>query len=229
MGFLPRPPTRELRLPERLIPVADCTAEFTIEPFDEGSPGRHVTEAIAAAEKSGATVSIGPFGTRVEGSSREIVAAVDAALTAGLEEGASMITVTVTNPDSIEDVEASHPVIAALKPVLDVVGADAVSPPHMAGTDVPIEWEGEVIGGIRLRSLEDAVSRMLEQIVNELDGDVSNLTREQKQQTVRMLNERGAFLIRGAVEEVADMMGVSRITIYNYLNATRREPAGSKN
>ena len=42
---------------------------------------------------------------------------------------------------------------------------------------------------------------------------------------VRMLNERGAFLFCGAVEEVADLMGVSRITIYNYLNATRREPS----
>ena len=44
---------------------------------------------------------------------------------------------------------------------------------------------------------------------------------------VRMLNERDAVLIRGAVEEVADLMGVSRITIYNYLNATRREPVVS--
>jgi uncharacterized protein YqgV (UPF0045/DUF77 family) len=209
--------------------MADCTAEFTIEPFDEGSPGPHVTEAIAAAERSSANVSVGPFGTRVEGNKSDIVAAVGAALTAGLKEGASQITVTVTNPDAVEHVEESHPVIAALKPVLDVVGADAISPQHLARTDVPIEWEGEVIAGIRLRSLEDAVPRMLEQIVSELDGDLSSLTREQKQQTVRMLNERGAFLIRGAVEEVADLMGVSRITIYNYLNATRREPAGSKN
>lgn len=42
-----------------------------------------------------------------------------------------------------------------------------------------------------------------------------------------MLYERGAFLFCGAVEEVADLMGVSRITIYNYLNATRREPVAS--
>ena len=30
--------------------------------------------------------------------------------------------------------------------------------------------------------------------------------------------ERGAFILRRAVEDVADAMGVSRITVYNYLN-----------
>ena len=43
--------------------------------------------------------------------------------------------------------------------------------------------------------------------------------RAQKQAVVRMLHERGAFLLRGAVDDIADIMGVSRITIYNYLNA----------
>ena len=57
--------------------------------------------------------------------------------------------------------------------------------------------------------------------------DLSSVSREQKQQVVRMLNEHGASLFCGAVEEVADLMGVSRITIYNYLNATRREPVAS--
>ena len=39
---------------------------------------------------------------------------------------------------------------------------------------------------------------------------------------VRLLDERGAFILRRAVEEVADAMGVSRITVYNYLNAIHR-------
>ena len=39
---------------------------------------------------------------------------------------------------------------------------------------------------------------------------------------MRLLDERGAFLLRKAVETVGEMMGVSRITIYNYLNAITR-------
>ena len=202
----------------------NCIAEFTIEPFDEGQPGLHVTEAIAAAEATGASVSMEPFGTRVEGSASQIAAAVAGAVEAGLANGASHVTVSVVNPDAIDDAVLAHPLFATLRPVLDAVGADPVPPELIAKSDVPLEWEGEVIGGIRLRSLEGAVPRMVDQIVGEMGADVENLGREEKQQVVRLLNERGAFLIRGAVEEVADLMGVSRITIYNYLNATRREP-----
>ena len=39
---------------------------------------------------------------------------------------------------------------------------------------------------------------------------------------VRMLDEQGAFTLRRAVEDVADAMNVSRITIYNYLKAIHR-------
>jgi predicted transcriptional regulator YheO len=39
---------------------------------------------------------------------------------------------------------------------------------------------------------------------------------------VKLLDQRGAFTLRRAVEDVADAMGVSRITVYNYLNALHR-------
>ncbi len=35
---------------------------------------------------------------------------------------------------------------------------------------------------------------------------------------IRELKERGVFITRGAVDEVASMLGVSRTAIYNYLN-----------
>jgi hypothetical protein len=131
------------------------------------------------------------------------------------------VTVTVTQPDTNADAVAHHPVLQALEHVLKAVGAEPISPGQLSRLDVPIEWEGEVIGGIRLQSLEGAVRRMVDQITLELDRDLTDLNREEKQQVVRALNDRGAFALRGAVEEVADLMGVSRITIYNYLNAAR--------
>ena len=42
---------------------------------------------------------------------------------------------------------------------------------------------------------------------------------------MRLLEERGAFQIRKSIEDVADAMGVSRITVYNYLNAIRDRAA----
>jgi predicted transcriptional regulator YheO len=55
----------------------------------------------------------------------------------------------------------------------------------------------------------------------ELGGQLPDLSREDKQRAVRLLDERGAFLLRRSVDEVADALGVSRITVYNYLNAVR--------
>lgn len=208
-------------MPDNGVDDSNCIAEFTIEPFDEGNPGRHVTEALAAVEASGLAVNMGPFGTSIEGSAGQVASAVAAALESSLAEGATRVTVTVTQPDINADAVAQHPVLQALEPVLQAVGAEPISPDRLSRLDVPIEWEGEVIGGIRLQSLEGAVRRMVDQITLELDRDLNDLNREEKQQVVRILNDRGAFALRGAVEEVADLMGVSRITIYNYLNAAR--------
>lgn len=74
---------------------------------------------------------------------------------------------------------------------------------------------------LHVGGLHDALARMIDQVEAELGGALSALDRDQKQIAVRMLDERGAFLLRKAIEEVADTMGVSRITIYNYLNAMR--------
>ncbi|NDD00117.1 transcriptional regulator, partial [bacterium] len=49
-----------------------------------------------------------------------------------------------------------------------------------------------------------------------------DLSRTAKQRAIRLLDERGAFTLRRAVEDVADSMGVSRITVYNYLNSLHR-------
>jgi predicted transcriptional regulator YheO len=36
-----------------------------------------------------------------------------------------------------------------------------------------------------------------------------------------MLDEQGAFLLRKSIDDIADRMGVSRITVYNYLSQSR--------
>ncbi len=75
--------------------------------------------------------------------------------------------------------------------------------------------------GIGRTTLHDALTRMIADVEHELGAPMAALSREAKQAAVRMLDTRGAFLLRKAVEDVADAMGVSRITIYNYLNAEK--------
>lgn len=75
-------------------------AEFTVEPFIDGHPGPHVQAAITAAEASGASVSVGPFGTAAEGDASTVLAAVDAALRAAVDAGATRVTVQLSSDDS---------------------------------------------------------------------------------------------------------------------------------
>jgi hypothetical protein len=112
-----------------------------------------------------------------------------------------------------------HPLVKAMRPVADAIGAHIVSPTKLEPSDIPLLWEGEVIAGVRIGDLQGALERLVRSVERELGGPLGQLSRKEKQAAVRMLDERGAFLLRGAVEDVAAMMGVSRITIYNYLNA----------
>jgi hypothetical protein len=118
---------------------------------------------------------------------------------------------------------SQHPVFAAIHPLLSLVGGYVVEPAELEAGDVPISWEGTVIGGVRLEPLSHALDRMVAHIEEELGGKLNDLTRDGKQAAVRMLDERGAFQLRKAIEDVAALMGVSRITIYNYLNAIRED------
>lgn len=115
-----------------------------------------------------------------------------------------------------------HPLIRAVKPVVDAVGASFVSAEEIEASDVPLIWEGQPIAAVRMPPLHGALDRLIDGVEAELGGRLPMLSREDKQRAVRLLDQRGAFILRRAVEDVADAMGVSRITVYNYLNAIHR-------
>ena len=101
----------------------------------------------------------------------------------------------------------------------DALGATLVGAPRVQAGDIPLRWEGEVVGGLRLPGVQGTLDRMIAAVELELDAPLDALSREDKQAAVQMLHERGAFELRRSVETVAEAMGVSRFTIYNYLNA----------
>jgi HTH domain len=117
---------------------------------------------------------------------------------------------------------ARHPLLKAVQPVVDAVGATLVTVDEQEASDVPLVWDGEVVGAVRMPPLHGALDRLIDAVEAELGGRLPTLSREDKQRAVRMLDQRGAFILRRAVEDVADALGVSRITVYNYLNAIHR-------
>ena len=114
-----------------------------------------------------------------------------------------------------------HPLLEALGPVADALGASLVPSEELEPSDIPLRWRGVLVGGLRLPQLHGALSRLIDQVERELGARLPELSRKDKQRAVHLLDDRGAFLLRRSVEDVADALGVSRITVYNYLNAIR--------
>ncbi len=115
-----------------------------------------------------------------------------------------------------------HPLVLAVRPAFEALGATLVGPDERQSGDVPLMWEGAVVAAVRMPRLHGALDRLIEGVEREVGGKLAELPREDKQRAIRLLDERGAFILRRAVEDVADAMGVSRITVYNYLNALHR-------
>ena len=67
------------------------------------------------------------------------------------------------------------------------------------------------------------VSVMIENLMdNILQGaDVQNLTRDERLEKIRFMDEKGLFLMKGSVEKAAEKLGVGKVTIYSYLDEVR--------
>lgn len=115
--------------------------------------------------------------------------------------------------------DSSDDFLSALRPIVRSLGGTVVPPRLLQNGDEPAVWNGEVVAGIRPPELHDALERFVETIERDTGARLSEMTRAQKQVAVRRLDEHGAFLLRGAVEDVATWMGVSKVTLYSYLNA----------
>jgi hypothetical protein len=124
----------------------------------------------------------------------------------------------------------------ALQPLLARVGGMVVHSDAAAG-DVPVPWRGETVFHVRLKGagtgpadaavstegtdLSDGLARLIAEVESELGCSLSTLSRAEKQHAVRLLEERGAFEMRRSAETVGDALGLTRFTIYNYLNRIR--------
>jgi uncharacterized protein YqgV (UPF0045/DUF77 family) len=62
------------------------------------------------------------------------------------------------------------------------------------------------------------LERLIREVEAQLGDRLADLDRTDKQRAVRLLEERGAFAMRKAVVTIAAALGVTRFTVYNYLN-----------
>ncbi|MDX3132046.1 helix-turn-helix domain-containing protein [Streptomyces europaeiscabiei] len=111
-----------------------------------------------------------------------------------------------------------EPFVAAVKPLVDVMGGVMLPPDEAGPDDVVLSWEGADIVAVRLPQLAESLDHILAAMERRKGRPLADLDRKAKQEVVRILEARGAFSVRHGVETVASALGVSRFTVYNYLN-----------
>ncbi|MBF4694884.1 helix-turn-helix transcriptional regulator [Fusibacter ferrireducens] len=81
------------------------------------------------------------------------------------------------------------------------------------------ENELETIGEVN--KVNDVLYDIVESTIHKFGRPVIYLTKDEKVSIVKDLEEKGVFLIKGAIDYVANALQVSRYTIYNYLDGIR--------
>jgi len=74
-----------------------------------------------------------------------------------------------------------------------------------------------------IQDVEVMLRSNIQEVIEQGGIPVSMMKKEDKLRVVKSLDERGIFLIKGAVENVAKFLDVSRYTIYNYLDEIRSQ------
>ena len=49
------------------------------------------------------------------------------------------------------------------------------------------------------------------------------MRRHEKIELIRFMDEKGIFLMKGSVEKVAEQLGISKVTVYSYLDEVKKK------
>ena len=74
--------------------------------------------------------------------------------------------------------------------------------------------------------IRDVVAGMVAKILKEMGKTPAAMSRDEKMEVVKRLEERGAFLVKRSAEQVAEALDLSRYTIFSYLKEIRRPTGG---
>ena len=92
------------------------------------------------------------------------------------------------------------------------------------------EWLQEALGAASNtiderfeHSVDEVLETLIQNAISSIGKNTSDMTREDKVAIVAYLENKGAFLIRYSVERVAELLGMTKYTIYNYLDEIRKK------
>lgn len=98
--------------------------------------------------------------------------------------------------------------------ITDMIKAENILKTFTGSGNATIPQSPELFVG----NVDELLEIMMQETVNVTGKAVGHLTKEEKVAIVHSLEEKGFFLIKKAAEKLADFLGLSRYSIYNYLN-----------
>ncbi|WP_338045254.1 helix-turn-helix transcriptional regulator [Paenibacillus humicola] len=72
-----------------------------------------------------------------------------------------------------------------------------------------------------VKDVNELLDYLLQECQKEIGKPVSHMSKEEKMQAIRFLDQRGAFLIKKAGDRVCQLFDISKYTLYNYLDEGR--------
>lgn len=74
----------------------------------------------------------------------------------------------------------------------------------------------------------DNVMEIVDDLIDKIIGanDVDTLKRKDKIDLIKFIDKKGIFLIKGAIEKVAEKLNISKVTVYSYLDEIKKNEDG---
>ncbi len=68
------------------------------------------------------------------------------------------------------------------------------------------------------------VMEIVDDLINKIIDydDVDSLKRKDKIELIQFMDEKGVFLLKGAIEKVAERLNISKVTVYSYLDEIKK-------
>lgn len=72
------------------------------------------------------------------------------------------------------------------------------------------------------QNVDDFVEYNMQKVLEKQGGDLTKLSKEERINLIRELEEKGIFLVKGTVEKIAERLNMSKYTIYNYIEEVKK-------
>ena len=72
-----------------------------------------------------------------------------------------------------------------------------------------------------VENVEEIVDQLIQQIIKTSVHPA--MKRHEKVELIRFMDEKGIFLMKGSVEKVASLLGISKVTVYSYLDEIKNK------